>query len=341
MSRTTIEEAAFLKFKRVAHVMKLCVAYVAGVVATMWHHSQTEEKINCSSKDISFWTELKRSLLPKFIEGCLDAGFLERIGEDLYRIKGNEDHINNLRRYRESARKGGLKSAENRNGKQALQADAQANASPNAQANAQAFGQPTLEPNSVHSSAVHPNSTQFNPEQSNAVQSENGSLSQSEGFVEDRKGNEEQDKDFGWACRVWEETLEHYQIKRPLLEEEKNLISEKLKELGLKKVLYALTGYRFEASGPGYDPASYVRIGRALGPEKLDLWINLALQAKDRETNQDPYQRGLIESIKREARGAFPTRQEQITAHNAAMYEAVCAEEATFKANGSLMEMPR
>lgn len=103
---------------------------------------------------------------------------------------------------------------------------------------------------------------------------------------QDQKGKGEQGKNpksqaFQECQEMWLATVaELTKVERNTLTHAEGVsIAQALKERPQKEVLYALFGYRFEKKTDAFDPADYVNIKRALG-EKIDTWINLALQQR-------------------------------------------------------------
>lgn len=82
----------------------------------------------------------------------------------------------------------------------------------------------------------------------------------------------------------WEGTLTYFGIDRPSLPYEHMTISRLIREYDYKSVAYALTGMRYEAKTPTFNPKDYIAIRRLDDPKLFERFVNLASQ---RKTSQD------------------------------------------------------
>lgn len=117
-----MEHKAYGKTDYIAKCAKIDPDKVIGILMRLWHHSQDQgiEVVNREWLTISCFHNTRRknkqdALLKEFIT----HRFLEKIGDDAYRIKGNAKHNSSLAAYKNKmkfARQAKLKKQENVNG---------------------------------------------------------------------------------------------------------------------------------------------------------------------------------------------------------------------------------
>lgn len=103
MARTSMEHKAYGKTDYIAKCAKIDPDKVIGILIRLWHHSQDQgiEVVNREWLNISCFCNTRRknkqdALLKEFIT----HRFLEKIGDDAYRIKGNAKHNSSLVAYK-------------------------------------------------------------------------------------------------------------------------------------------------------------------------------------------------------------------------------------------------
>lgn len=119
MARTSMEQKAFGKTDYIAKCAKIDPDKVIGILMRLWNHSQDQgiEVVNREWLTLSCFHNTRRknkqdALLKEFIT----HRFLEKIGDDAYRIKGNAKHNSRLVAYKNKmkfARQAKLKKQEN------------------------------------------------------------------------------------------------------------------------------------------------------------------------------------------------------------------------------------
>ncbi len=103
MARTSMEQKAYPKADYIAKCAKIDPDKVIGILMRLWNHSQDQgiEVVNREWLNISCFCNTRRkkkqdALLKEFIT----HRFLEKIGDDAYRIKGNAKHNSSLAAYK-------------------------------------------------------------------------------------------------------------------------------------------------------------------------------------------------------------------------------------------------
>jgi hypothetical protein len=121
MGRVNLEERLFSEAR--IGVMARAIGYPAhcaiGMVAYLWHDSQELGVSEASAQDIADWcrldefqsfefgAEMESTTIENLITGLVRGRFIEQIDGDLYLIRGNQKHVDNLNSLRENAVKGG------------------------------------------------------------------------------------------------------------------------------------------------------------------------------------------------------------------------------------------
>lgn len=103
MARTSMEQKAVEKARRVGRETKLNEFDVTGRLMAIWRHSQDEGLEVVSRKwliDCCLFNVRRKTLKDAFIGALITHRFLEKMGDDAYRIKGNAKHIANLVAYK-------------------------------------------------------------------------------------------------------------------------------------------------------------------------------------------------------------------------------------------------
>lgn len=154
MARVNIEERAAVGAKKLAWIMGWSRSDAIGKLYFLWHDSQELEQSLCSADDISIWMGLEGNEEQNIIPALIESGFLEDVGNSLYRICGNETHIDNLKQRREAAVLGGKKSAELRAGRSKPEPSASTDRLTEAQASGSTETQPSDEPSALLCSAI-------------------------------------------------------------------------------------------------------------------------------------------------------------------------------------------
>lgn len=103
MARTSMEQKAYPKADYIAKCAKIDPDKVIGILMRLWNHSQDQgiEVVNREWLNISCFCNTRRkkkqdALLKEFVT----HRFLEKIGDDAYRIKGNAKHNSSLVAYK-------------------------------------------------------------------------------------------------------------------------------------------------------------------------------------------------------------------------------------------------
>jgi len=107
MARTSMEQKAVEKARRVGREIGMNEFAVTGRLMAIWRHSQDEGLeavsrkwiVNCCLFDVR-----RKNLKDAFIGALTAHRFLEKIGDDAYRIKGNAKHIANLVAYKKKTK---------------------------------------------------------------------------------------------------------------------------------------------------------------------------------------------------------------------------------------------
>jgi hypothetical protein len=264
MARVSIEERAAAAAKKLAKAMGWTRAKAIGSLYLFWHDSQELEQTHCTIEDISLWMDLDADEESTIGAAMTAAGFIAPCEDGYYLICGNEKHIENLRQHRESAKLGGIRSAQSRAAKLKLVSEATASTETKRplQATASTESQVPVEVSSLQFSAV-----QFSAREEENIYKP---------AAPTKIPPEETD-----ACRkAWLDTLKHFKIDRPLSADEERTIYQLIKQHGYKFAAYGLAGMRFEEKTRDYDPGKNVSIHRALDTAKFNKFVNLAAQKK-------------------------------------------------------------
>ncbi len=121
MARTTIEEKAISKALAIGRLTKLSQQVIIGYLVMLWHHSQDQglEIVNREWMDAMVLNNTRRrSTKDSVIKQFTAMRFIEDLGDDQYRIKGNSKHIANLISFKEKTKKARKAKAENTSGVQ-------------------------------------------------------------------------------------------------------------------------------------------------------------------------------------------------------------------------------
>lgn len=81
-------------------------------------------------------------------------------------------------------------------------------------------------------------------------------------------------------CDIWQETLKHFKINRPVLPFEHMKIIQIAKSYGYAAAAYALAGVRFEEKTQTFNPANHVSLARVQDPALFEKFLNLAARQK-------------------------------------------------------------
>lgn len=123
MARVEIEDRAFSdpRLKRLAILAGISRAHAIGILATLWHDSQTEVKITATAEDLSIWFAPEISAGIAVTEVLLASGYIERVSAG-FRVLGNEERCQQLLGYQRRARQAAEKRWGSRQAKQTADA---------------------------------------------------------------------------------------------------------------------------------------------------------------------------------------------------------------------------
>jgi hypothetical protein len=88
------------------------------------------------------------------------------------------------------------------------------------------------------------------------------------------------------ACKVWLETLAHPKFKmhrNNVLELERNVIMRAVQRHKITAVVLALEGVRQETPGETYRPEMFLDLSRILGDKNIQRYLNLGVQARNKQ----------------------------------------------------------
>lgn len=102
MARTTIDESANVRGKKLAHLLGWTHAETMGRLYFFWHDSQECELLRCSAIDLAIWMAIDMAEGPAIVSAMVQVGFLEWSFDDIYLIIGNEKHINGIQQRRQA-----------------------------------------------------------------------------------------------------------------------------------------------------------------------------------------------------------------------------------------------
>lgn len=116
MARTTIEEKAINKALAIGRLTRTSQQVILGYLVLLWHHSQDQglEVVDRQWLDAMVLNNTRRrSSRDSVIKQFTAMRFLEDLGDNQYRIKGNSKHIANLISFKEKTKKARKAKAEN------------------------------------------------------------------------------------------------------------------------------------------------------------------------------------------------------------------------------------
>jgi len=106
MARVEIEERAWgdSKLKRLAMGLNLTPGLAMGILVTLWHDSQNENKAIATEEDLSLWFagEVAMGLDPTRILAA--SGYIEKMADGRYRIDGNRHRLMKVEGYKNRAK---------------------------------------------------------------------------------------------------------------------------------------------------------------------------------------------------------------------------------------------
>jgi hypothetical protein len=96
MVRLNIEEHAFgdARLTMLGLLLGECYSHALGYLANLWHQSQTVQVCYATQKQIRLWTMCPHG--DKIVQALEDTGYIKRVGDDLFEIRGNEAQIDSI-----------------------------------------------------------------------------------------------------------------------------------------------------------------------------------------------------------------------------------------------------
>lgn len=106
MARLEIDDRAFSdpRLKKLARLLGIQQPQAFGILAFIWHDSQEQLKESATAEEISTWLETTPKRGQKIITALVDAGYLEPISDQNFKIKGNKNRLNFVEFRRKKAR---------------------------------------------------------------------------------------------------------------------------------------------------------------------------------------------------------------------------------------------
>ncbi len=263
MARVTFEEEAFAVARYMAG-RGWDLRLTLGSLLMLWHESQALKKVTVKSHEIRIWCCLKEEEVTPFIEALMDCQVLRPAENGEIYVCGNADHIGNLQRLKEASRNGGKatkarwkKISENKKLTEGHVAMPQAK--PDA----------TLQFSTVQYSSVQHNT---NKEFQSLV-----------GFGNSEPKNPNLPVELKKAEEIWLDALKFHNANRAVLsEQEKQTLCRAIQGQGFDVVELALLGAKHEPASESYKPSRHLALSRVFNPEKLERFINLGAQAKEK-----------------------------------------------------------
>lgn len=108
--RVNVEERCFASsnIKRLAKLMKWNEPTAMGTLVYLWHDSQAELKTSCTKEDLEVWCRLKnKNQSEQLAQALITSGWLEKLEENLFYIRGNEKQVNASVIIKEASLRGG------------------------------------------------------------------------------------------------------------------------------------------------------------------------------------------------------------------------------------------
>ncbi len=112
--RLNVEERAFgdSRIKKLAYLSGIDEAHLIGPLPRLWHGSQSEGKVEATREEILDWCLVfEEEAGDRLFKALLKSKYVSQVGDDLYRIKGNEVQIESARKHLEKSKRGGTSSS--------------------------------------------------------------------------------------------------------------------------------------------------------------------------------------------------------------------------------------
>jgi hypothetical protein len=114
MSRVNVEDSAIFQVKHLAFALGKDPRFILGCLVTMWHETQAIGLSESKLVHIARYFDMhKHEEIDNWLECMIDYGFLSVVDEreELYKIVGNDKHIERLNNLKSLAKRGGLAKA--------------------------------------------------------------------------------------------------------------------------------------------------------------------------------------------------------------------------------------
>ena len=120
MARLNIEEDVFGKISKFAQRLGWKDREALGLLSLLWHDSQDEGACQASRDDLVDYCRLFMETpeeQDQIIKALERSKFIERLGDDLFKIRGNEEQIKILNAYKDRMKKARQKKLDKMSGK--------------------------------------------------------------------------------------------------------------------------------------------------------------------------------------------------------------------------------
>lgn len=97
--------------KWLSKIMSWSMHETYGCLVVLWYFSQKQLKIFATEEEIFLWCDIKQTDECKIIEALIKTNFIKKSEENLFRIAGNLEQIENIKKFKRRAKAGGLSKA--------------------------------------------------------------------------------------------------------------------------------------------------------------------------------------------------------------------------------------